>query len=555
MSLLTLRFALALLVGCSALRGAEEQRGSNSVQKVIQMLNDMLAKAKSDKNVEEINFAQFTQWCTDEEANLDTSIKASGESIETLSAGIAKLDSEVKELGDSIGTLQMDLAKYSADLKSTVSEREKEHAEFLAEQEDFSESVSAIERAILVLQKQNYDRTGASAALLQLSQNAQLPQNAKAMLQAFVGMMDSSDDSESSGAPSAPEANAYEFQSGSIIDLLKKLRDDFNKKLDDCQKEEMNSKHASDMVVQDLKDSEENAKRDLGEKTVIKEKKAEAMALTKKELNEATASKAEDESTLKDMKAECMEKKLSFETKQQLREEEIEAVSKAVEILSNPELMSGTKHLSFAQMASKTSAFAQFLNSGAASEEGIRRKLREYLAQRAKKLHSQNLELLAEKLEADPFVKVKKMIEQMITRLLEESKEDADHEGFCDKEMGESKITRSKLTEDIDGLSAAVEEGQAQIILLKQDSGKLTAEVAELDAAMIEATKMRNTEKAKNTEVVEDAKQAIGAVEAATAILKDFYKKASIATALVQQKPKFEEGMQTFGSTFTGQQE
>jgi microcompartment protein CcmL/EutN len=217
--------------------------------------------------------------------------------------------------------------------------------------------------------------------------------------------------------------------------------------------------------------------------------------------------------------------------------------------------MSGTKHLTIADVVSKTSAVAQFLNSGASSEEGIRRKVREFLAQRAKKLHSQDLELLAEKLEADPFVKVKKMIEQMITRLLEEAKEDADHEGFCDKEMGESKITRNKLTGDIDALSAAVEDGKAQIILLTQDSKKLTAEVAELDAAMIEATKLRNTEKEKNTEVVEDSKQAIGAVEAATAILKDFYKKASIATALVQGKPKFQEGMQTFGSTFTGQQE
>merc|ERR1719487_222841 len=174
---------------------------------------------------------------------------------------------------------------------------------------------------------------------------------------------------------------------------------------------------------------------------------------------------------------------------------------------------------------------------------------------RAKKLHSQDLELLAQKLEADPFAKVKKMIEEMISRLLNEANEDAQHEGFCDKEMGQSKITRSKLTEDIDALTAAVDEGQAQILLLKQDSSKLTAEVADLDAAMIEATKLRNTEKAKNKETVEDATQAIGAVQAATAVLKDFYKAASTATALMQAKPKHQAGMQTFGDQFTGQQE
>merc|ERR1719326_1370176 len=121
--------------------------------------------------------------------------------------------------------------------------------------------------------------------------------------------------------------------------------------------------------------------------------------------------------------------------------------------------------------------------------------------------------------------------------------------------MGQSKITRNKLTEDIDQLTAAIDEGKAQILLLKQESSKLTAEVADLDAAMIESTKLRNKEKAQNKEVVEDAKQAIGAVQAATAVLKDFYKAASTATALMQAKPKHQEGMQTFGESFQGQQE
>merc|ERR1719198_713651 len=71
----------------------------------------------------------------------------------------------------------------------------------------------------------------------------------------------------------APEANAYEFQSGGIIDMLKKLRDDFRTKLADCQKEEMNSKHAFDMVVADLVDSIENSNQSIDEKQITKERK------------------------------------------------------------------------------------------------------------------------------------------------------------------------------------------------------------------------------------------------------------------------------------------
>jgi hypothetical protein len=73
----------------------------------------------------------------------------------------------------------------------------------------------------------------------------------------------------------APEANAYEFQSGGIVEMLKKLKDEFRSKLADCQKEEMNSKHAYDMVVQDLVDSIENSNESIEEKKITKARKEE----------------------------------------------------------------------------------------------------------------------------------------------------------------------------------------------------------------------------------------------------------------------------------------
>merc|ERR1719235_2064379 len=76
----------------------------------------------------------------------------------------------------------------------------------------------------------------------------------------------------------APEANAYEFQSGGIVDMLKKLQDDFRKQAKQCDKEEMNSKHAYDMVMQDLTDSIARAKDDMEAKTAEKEQKSSKIA-------------------------------------------------------------------------------------------------------------------------------------------------------------------------------------------------------------------------------------------------------------------------------------
>merc|ERR1719254_416735 len=66
----------------------------------------------------------------------------------------------------------------------------------------------------------------------------------------------------------------------------------------------------------------------------------------------------------------------------------------------------------------------------------------------------------------------------------------------------------------------------------------LTKEVADLKAAMAEATEFREKEKKTNALTVEDAKPAQKAIAAATKVLADFYKKAATATAFVQLSRK-----------------
>lgn len=55
----------------------------------------------------------------------------------------------------------------------------------------------------------------------------------------------------------------------------------------------------------------------------------------------------------------------------------------------------------------------------------------------------------------------------------------------------------------------------------------MTKAVAELDAAMAEATKLRQEEKEKNTQTIKDAQEAQTAVAQALTVLKEFYAKAS----------------------------
>merc|ERR1719262_1217748 len=216
MSFSTRLFFVLVAVAAPAQVAGEYTNSNAAIQKVIQMLQDMVATAKKEKHEEEVKFAEFSTFCASETASLKSEIASAAEQIELLTSEIEKLESDVLGLGKDIAQLSSDVASMDADVKAQTAQREKEHAIYLGESQDYSETLDALDRAIMVLSKQNYDRKQAAMALMQLSDKTELPQRVQAMVSAFMAMMDSDDQ-----APTPPEANAYEFQSGGIVDMLK----------------------------------------------------------------------------------------------------------------------------------------------------------------------------------------------------------------------------------------------------------------------------------------------------------------------------------------------
>merc|ERR1719389_963473 len=127
--------------------------------------------------------------------------------------------------------------------------------------------------------------------------------------------------------------------------------------------------------------------------------------------------------------------------------------------------------------------------------------------------------LAARVMEAGPFDKIIGMIKDMIAKLTETAGEEADHKEFCDGELNSNKMTRDSKTSDVNSLTATKERPA------------LADAVAELDAAMSEATSIRQKESNENTEAIKDAKEAQEAVKAALGVLEGFYAKAAKAPA------------------------
>merc|ERR1712004_876409 len=97
------------------------------------------------------------------------------------------------------------------------------------------------------------------------------------------------------------------------------------------------------------------------------------------------------------------------------------------------------------------------------------------------------------------------------------------------------------------------EQLDASTAKLSQEITDFNQQVADLDKAMAEATTLRQQEKDKNKATIEDANQALAAVDSAVQVLKEFYAKAGQATALLQnsQQP---EAPEIFDSPYQGMQ-
>merc|ERR1719446_1208556 len=149
----------------------------------------------------------------------------------------------------------------------------------------------------------------------------------------------------------APAVNAYEFQSSSIIDMLKGLKDNFRKELGDLEKEEANSQHAFDMEMVHLTNTLDNLKAEREELSQRKARTASESARAKGELADTKASLADAEKFLADTTSTYKTKSATYEANQQVRQEEIEALGKAIEIISNPDVSgSYAKHVNFLQL-------------------------------------------------------------------------------------------------------------------------------------------------------------------------------------------------------------
>merc|ERR1719198_2258976 len=132
----------------------------------------------------------------------------------------------------------------------------------------------------------------------------------------------------------------------------------------------------------------------------------------------------------------------------------------------------------------------------------------------------------------DPMENVKNLLTELIAKLEKEAKEAADLHAFCSAEKKKTKAAMEKKTTEIDKLNTRIEKASTT----KQEQEELIAanseEIAAIEKANAEATKLRNEEHANFVKVDTDFSGAADAVDDAIDALKEYYGD----TALIQTR-------------------
>merc|ERR1719336_309289 len=163
-----------------------------------------------------------------------------------------------------------------------------------------------------------------------------------------------------------------------------------------------------------------------------------------------------------------------------------------MEILSSDDV-SGTADKHLPSLVQASAALVQLRGNESPEESHMRQRLVEFLQGRASKFGSRYLSLVASHASADPFVKVKKMIKDLIIKLMEEANSEADHKAYCDTELATNKQTREIKTAELDELSARKEKDVATSAQLGEEITELSDSVAELRRQQAEANANRQT--------------------------------------------------------------
>jgi hypothetical protein len=507
------------------------------VTKVITLLKDMLQQLEKEADDDEEIYDKIACWCETNDKEKTKAIKDAESRIKDLSTKIEELSAMSARYATEIKNAKAEVAEDQESLDQATELRQKQLAEFNAEEKDMLESIAALKSALTVLgthqggaflQVPHSHKLGVAATLQhEMQKHAALLQSVitpsmRRAAETFIQSPEDYFDSE----PTFKQS--YAPQSGQIFGILEQMKETFDANLSQAQKDELANQKAYE-AVKAAKEAEIFAGQEFVEqKTADLATAKEKLAAAKQDIEDTKASLTADEKFLMELKDKCQMTDKEWEDRQKTRALEMEAVSKALAILSGDDahdVFTRTFNPALLQMESSLVS-------------NRRKEAAKVVTAAAEKFNNPKLAALATQIRLDAFTRVKKAIDDLVAQLLKNKAAEIKLRDFCIDEFNSNQLQTEKKEDEKKDLIAKIEDLEMTIKELTEAIENLEMEIEEMQKQLKRAGEDREKENKEFQMTVADQRETQKLLVAALKVLEGFYgKKALPEPAMLQKQP------------------
>mmetsp|Transcript_118932 Transcript_118932/g.210317 ORF Transcript_118932/g.210317 Transcript_118932/m.210317 type:complete len:689 (+) Transcript_118932:77-2143(+) len=502
------------------------------VTKVLTLLKDMLKQLEKESAEDQEIYDELACWCKTNDKGKAEAISDAEDKIDILSDQISELTATSARLTNEIENLEKEIAANEAALAKATSVREKQLAAFTEEEKDLLESISSLSEALNVLSKHN------AASFMQVQHKSMrdvgvsLQKMMKKHAPLLSGVLTRKERRAIASFVQAPQdyfdatptfKQSYGAQSGEIFGVLGQLKESFEGDLASSQKDEETDQASYEGLKKAKTKEIESGMAMVDDKKDQLAETDEKNSAQKQDLEDTENALSADSKFLATLKQKCSQTDLEYEERLKTRRLEIEAVSKALVVLSGDDAL---------DLQSRTFSFTQKASSAHSSRQA---KASAFLTTVAKRLNNPRLATLAVRVRLDAFTKVKKAIDGMIVKLLEEKEAEIKKKDFCVDGFDENERQTQDHTEEKTDLETQMDDLKMLIQGLSDAIANIKAEIGDLQVQLKRSTEDREKQSKEFQQTLADQRATEALLEKALLILNSFYAKAASA-ALLQRE-------------------
>jgi hypothetical protein len=525
-----MKWLAAFAAAAAGAHASFESSQKTSISKVVQMLEKMLADAKSEGKTDRDLYAKYKCYCDTNTEEMNTAIADNTDRIARLSANIERLQGESGELSLQVAKLTADIADTEQAIKEAQKIRDDQNEAFIAEEKDLKAALASMKDAINTLTAIGADLTddesrddethqrltqGTTGGFMQRRSMMKLAVDVKQAMSAANSM--EKHRKLSSVLSLIQRGDVYGAQSGQVVGILKNMRDTFEENLKNAQDTEaaqaaahakfLETKNAS---LATMRESREKKYGQLGENDT-------QVGADKAERTDAEKTLASDQEFLADLTQNCKIKTDEYEERKMTRAQEEASVSEAIAILSSDDAFDTFN------TNGRTDA-GSFIQIRALSTE---QHVVKNLLKVSKQTKSLALARLAAHVQAgNPFTHLFGEIDKLIEVIDKEEVADDKKFDFCEKEQRENRAKKSDLETKIDSTKAKIAQLNQEIVDHNATIEGCRVELEAIATSRADATQMREEEAAAHAANTQNLDATTDLLTSAQKVLKKFYEAA-----------------------------